>query len=178
MIVDRKNFERVIEVDCNPELSWIGRYSYMRPDEDLLRRGSAFFRRNAGRHEMEYFIPAISVSEHRDSLKKAGYSKGVAEEMARQYCREDYQRMESYNRGDWNMVGVKAAITLRIRISKGNWILQRIESPGIWGIESDAGEIYLDEIYQEECSVLMSMLQEMGIRVRVRIKRRKRGRKR
>ena len=53
---------------------------------------------------------------------------------------EDYQRMESYNRGNWAMIGIKAIAEIAILIKKYTptiKLIQVITSGGIWGIESD-----------------------------------------
>ena len=69
------------------------------------------------------------------------------------------------NGGDFNHVGVRAAIELPIPFGKDR-ILTRIESPGLWGIESDSGEDYFDSVFQEESAILADMLTELGVRVR------------
>ena len=81
------------------------------------------------------------------------------------YIEEDYQRHEALNRGDFNHIGVRVAVELPIPFGKDR-ILTRIESPGLWGIESDSGEDYLDSVFQEENEILADMLAELGVKVR------------
>ena len=74
-------------------------------------------------------------------------------------------RLEQYRQGAFDFVGVRAAIELPIPFGKDR-ILTRIESPGLWGIESDSGEDYLDSVFQEESAILANMLTELGVKVR------------
>ena len=74
-------------------------------------------------------------------------------------------RLEQYRQGAFDFVGVRAAVELPIPFGKDR-ILTRIESPGLWGIESDSGEDYLDSVFQEESAILADMLAELGVKVR------------
>jgi hypothetical protein len=73
-------------------------------------------------------------------------------------------RLEQFRQGAFEFVGVRAAVELPIPYGKGH-IAQRIESPGLWGIESDSGEDYLDSVFQEESALLADMLAELGVKV-------------
>ena len=73
-------------------------------------------------------------------------------------------RMEQYRQGGFDYVGVRAVVELPIPYGKDR-ILTRIESPGLWGIESDSGEDYLDSVFQEESNILADMLAELGVKV-------------
>lgn len=75
-------------------------------------------------------------------------------------------RLGEYQNGDFYYIGIRASVTLEIpHGSNGTRILQKIESPGLWGIESDSDKDYLQEIYAEECNILADMLQTMGMKV-------------
>jgi len=78
------------------------------------------------------------------------------------YLEQD--RREQYRQGDFEYVGVRAAGELPIPYGKDR-ILTRIESPGLWGIESDSGENYFDSVFQEESAILADMLAELGVKV-------------
>jgi hypothetical protein len=73
-------------------------------------------------------------------------------------------RLGQYRQGDFDYIGVRAAVELPIPYGKDR-ILARIESPGLWGIESDSGEDYLDSVFQEETDILAEMLTELGVKV-------------
>jgi hypothetical protein len=73
-------------------------------------------------------------------------------------------RLSQYRRGEFDFVGVRAAVEVPIPYGKDR-ILTRIESPGLWGIESDSGEDYLESVFQEESTILADMLAELGVKV-------------
>jgi hypothetical protein len=73
-------------------------------------------------------------------------------------------RLQQYRQGYFDYVGVRAAVELPIPFGKDR-ILTRIESPGLWGIESDSGEDYLQSVFQEESAILADMLTELGVKV-------------
>ena len=61
--------------------------------------------------------------------------------------------------------GVKAKITLRIPFGQ-DFILVPIETPGLWGIDSNEDDPYLDEVFEEEKETLIQILNELsGIKV-------------
>ena len=58
-------------------------------------------------------------------------------------------RLAAYQRGDFYFVGVRAvACCVIVRAGVGTY--QNIESPGVWGIESNCGEEHINQIYEEE----------------------------
>ncbi len=147
-----------VEIDEHPDLSWLGEYTDNLPYKLDLRRGDAFERRHRERHTYKYFTPAMTVGEHRRGLSKLGYSRGVAEELARYYCRRDFERMEGYNRGDWWMVGIWAEAAVVIHN-----VVQTISSGGLWGVESDAGRDYHLEVANEEVASLRAILETLDL---------------
>jgi len=73
-------------------------------------------------------------------------------------------RLQQYRQGCFGFVGVRAAVELPIPYGADR-ILVTIESPGLWGVESDSDEDYLDSVFQEECDTLTEILAELGVRV-------------
>jgi hypothetical protein len=73
-------------------------------------------------------------------------------------------RLEQYRAGCFGFVGVRASAELHIPHGSA-FIIQHIETPGLWGIEDDSGDDYLESVFQEECNTLASMLEAMGIEV-------------
>ena len=71
---------------------------------------------------------------------------------------------------DWEKhepIGVRAACELWIDIGtddKPFVITQRIESPGVWGIETadERRDPYCIEVFEEEVQTLLAMLRELG----------------
>lgn len=131
--------------DESPDLSWIGEYSNQAKDGAIDRQE----RGHCGRGEYRYFIPAMTGEEtgNPDSPE------------------QDYERMESYNRGGWCMIGIiaKAEVLIPIVGCPGNSTVQTIHSSGLWGIESDSGEEELKRIEQEELVDLGRQLNALDI---------------
>jgi len=100
---------------------------------------------DAGRNEYRYFNGYVEKY------------KGETPEDIRKYVRQDYDRMESLNRGDWCFLGVSA----ESEIVLGN-VCQTITSGGLWGIESDSGSDYFAEIEQEQLAELREQLHAIG----------------
>lgn len=118
--------------DETPDLSFMGEYS------DTPKEG-AIDRKESGDwepRELRYFNPAIP-----------------------EYADEDYKRMEAYNDGQWNMVGIQAVAEVHLSQDDGHtWNIQRIKSPGLWGIESDSDDSYKEEVYSEQLGELKKIL--------------------
>lgn len=144
MQVSRASFEMVKEQDTDPDLSFIGEYSNEPADKahtvDRQKRG------DMQRHEYRYFIATNSGAETGNRLSVG----------------QDYKRYEAYNNGDWYMMYIRAKVTLEIPMGNGHTITQEIESPGLFGIESDSDDSYFDEVFKDECAVLEEMLKAMG----------------
>ena len=100
---------------------------------------------DAGRNEYRYFNGYVEKY------------KGETPEDIRKYVRQDYDRMESLNKGDWCFLGVSA----ESEIILGN-VCQTITSGGLWGIESDSGSDYFAEIEQEQLAELREQLHAIG----------------
>ena len=73
---------------------------------------------------------------------------------------EDARRLEAFHNGEWYMTGVRAKAEIRVPYGHG-FIIAHISSPGLWGVESDASEEYLEEIFQEEKTTLLEMLKSL-----------------
>ena len=73
-------------------------------------------------------------------------------------------RREQYRQGEFEFVGIRAAVELPIPYGRDR-ILVKVESPGLWGIESDSGEDYFNSVFQEESNTLADMLAELGVKV-------------
>ncbi len=104
-----------------------------------------------GWHEYRYFNAALSAEE-------TGNPESVE---------QDYRRMETLNRGDWCFIGIYAVAEVQLQ-TRGT--IQTIRSPGLWGIESDSGDDYFDEVGKEELASLVSELQAAGF-TRAQVKR-------
>jgi hypothetical protein len=90
---------------------------------------------------------------------------GESPEDIRKYVRQDYERMERLQHGDWGYMGIRA--DAEILLSSGSAsIVQEITSGGLWGVESDSDASYLKEIETEQLSELREQLRVLGFGTR------------
>lgn len=78
---------------------------------------------------------------------------------------DDETRLDAFYEGAWHMMGIQASATFLIPLN-GHYVTQTVTSPGLWGIESDSDEDYLDQVFTDECVNLTEMLQMLGVTVR------------
>jgi len=96
--------------------------------------------------------------------------KGETPENIRKYVRQDYERMESANRGDWCFIGIRADAKIGIPeayrrvhpLDPGSMTVQTVTSGGLWGIESDSDDGHIQETEKEELSDLKNQLLALG----------------
>lgn len=55
-----------------------------------------------------------------------------------EYAKQDKKRLDDYNRGTWEMIGIKAVATIHIPICDNTVKIQTIDSGGLFGIASDS----------------------------------------
>jgi hypothetical protein len=73
-------------------------------------------------------------------------------------------RLAAYHAGAWHCIGIKARATFLIGLGEAA-VIQTVESPGLWGIESDSDAGYLDEVFHEEVRTLRDMLAQLNVTV-------------
>ena len=129
------------ELDESPDLSYLGHYS--NSPETKRKDEYAIKRENPGRGEYEYFI-AENVEGTPAQQKK--------------YALENYKRMQDIDSGDTPVIGVHAEAEIVVDNT-----IQRISSGGLWGIESDSGKQYIEEIENDELDNLNRQLSALGI---------------
>lgn len=78
------------------------------------------------------------------------------------YRKQDRERLAAYNRGDWHCVGVRVAATVLLGRERGWKVEHTFRSPGVWGVESDAGAAYVRELAADELAILRGMLEDAG----------------
>jgi len=98
--------------------------------------------------------------------------KGLPEAEIRKYCRQDFDRMESLNAGNWCYIGIRAEAEIAIPCLankgcvRGHEVFyshtQTITSGGLYGIESDSGREHLEETGREELHNLKTELLALG----------------
>jgi len=81
-------------------------------------------------------------------------------------ARENYERMLQFNNGDICMKGIRAeakiVTSFNLLDPSQSATMNRISSPGLWGIESDRNEEYVKEIEKEELNELRDILTLLG----------------
>lgn len=68
--------------------------------------------------------------------------------------------LTAYRDGQFSFVGVRAVAEIRVPYGK-DWIVTKLKSPGLWGIEDHSGESYFAEVFEEEKRTLIDMLQSL-----------------
>ena len=68
------------------------------------------------------------------------------------YRTQDQARLDAWRNGEWHFVGVRARAIIKIPhgMNPQCWITSGLLSPGLWGIESDSGDEYFLQVYQED----------------------------
>jgi len=115
-----------------------------------------------GRNEFRYFNPSFNYVTKTDDP-----SDGLTVEEVRKYVRQDYDRMESLNRGDWCFIGIRAEAEVIANVETdgpGKWhgVVQTISSGGLWGIESDSERSYIEEEQRHQSADLKTELLALG----------------
>lgn len=80
------------------------------------------------------------------------------------YEAEDAARLASYGHA-WACVGVRACLRIAVPIGGHSFTTYELTSPGLWGIESDSGEAYFAEVFEEEKAALWDSLRKVGLAV-------------
>lgn len=81
-----------------------------------------------------------------------------------EHAEEDYHRAECLYTNQWCFLGIKAKALVYIinKYDRSAQVLE-LESPGIWGIESDSGEEYLTEACYDQLQELCSVLEILNV---------------
>jgi hypothetical protein len=109
-------------------------------------------RGDMARGEYRYFNPSFNYVG-----KDGKPTEGLTPAGVRKYTRQDYDRMESLNSGNWFFIGLRAEAEIVI-----SGTVQRVSSGGLWGIESDSDRDYRKSVEEEELSGLREVLHGMG----------------
>jgi hypothetical protein len=149
-------------LDESPDTSWMGEYGNRAESEYAIDRAHdedcPSFQGDSEDCTCNFDGHWSLRSEYRYFNGPVENYKGESPENIRKYIREDYERMESLNRGDFSFIGIRAEAQVHLT---GD-LFQEITSGGLWGIESDSGESCLQEIEQEQLSELRAELEAIG----------------
>ena len=83
-------------------------------------------------------------------------------------------RLKAYENNEFDFVGVKAIATIAIpfEIINGNgkketnYKLQKIDSGGLWGIENDSTDEYINQVAKEQIDELKDYLEKLNVDLR------------
>ena len=66
------------------------------------------------------------------------------------YRAQDQARLDAWRKDQWHFLGTRAKATIKIPYGTNPecWITSSLLSPGLWGIESDSGDEYFEQVYQ------------------------------
>lgn len=137
-VLERDGFECVISVYYDYDHDWCsGRGQFTDTWEEGVILNPGF---RGDYRTFRYFIPEVSIAEHRAELQKKGYARAAAEEMARKYVYEDAKIAADPTQAGYGAYGV-------VVVAK----FQDVElgTDSLWGIELDDEDSYLDEVAQE-----------------------------
>lgn len=79
-----------------------------------------------------------------------------------QYRAADAKRIAAYHRGDWYMTGLRVTATILVPIGGNSFTRFELSSAGIWGVESDCGDKYREELFADQESELKAQMRAMG----------------
>jgi hypothetical protein len=175
----RTNGKRILQVnivrmpDTDPDTSWLGEYSATPSSRWSIDRAHTKDCADAPkdcidtdeqececcggdmrRGEYRYFNPSFNYVDKHGKLVDGNTSDDVV-----RYTRQDYERMEALNAGQWGFIGIKAQATIQ---NTQHGPIQHVSSGGLWGIESDSEQSYFAEVASEELSQLRKELHAMG----------------
>ena len=71
-------------------------------------------------------------------------------------------KLKAFENGDFFYIGIKAEAEIITSYDGKNWLINKITSGGLWGIESNSGEDYLEEVRLEEERELKDILLKFG----------------
>lgn len=76
------------------------------------------------------------------------------------YCEQDEARLKAWRNDEWHFIGIRAKATFKMPYGANPecQFASDVLSPGLWGIESDSGEEYFQQVYQEERTILIDIL--------------------
>jgi hypothetical protein len=94
--------------------------------------------------------------------KAAGYVGDVSQDEFERMHDEAKARMRAWEAGEWNYVGVQARATIFVPIGGNSFSTYELLSPGLWSIESDSGEEYLNSVFEDEKASLLADLRKIG----------------
>ena len=95
------------------------------------------------------------------SYLEQGYADVKDPAERQRYLDSDAERLAAYRRGDWHFIGIRAKATVWVQHNNCRTYYE-LESAGLYGIESDSSEEYLQEVFRDECYILLADIRAFG----------------
>lgn len=152
-VIDYLNTQRTLAWDSTPLAEITASSRYCAVDEALdtvVDLQDSITECNCGAGE-------VARNEYRYFNGPIENYKGCSPEEMRKYIAQDYARAEARNNGGWHYIGIRAEATIKIGDT-----LQTISSGGLWGIESDSDDAYLNSVEFDEIANLRAQLTALG----------------
>lgn len=162
MPLGRRPMKRIAKItvrtmlDECPDTSWLGEYTDDLEPGIIVRVAREY----CERLPEDYELPPRG-REFRGFRPYAGGEQPGTEDYCK-YGMQDFERMESFAKGDWHFVGIRAEAEVLSSRNGKEWLINRLSSGGLWGIESDSEASYFDEVKREEIQELKATLMEYG----------------
>lgn len=97
------------------------------------------------------------------SYLQQDYTDVEDDEERQSYLDQDKTRLETYG-NTWTTIGIVAKAVIYIPLGSA-LMMHEIESPGLWGVEDDSDDKYLDEIFENEKDILLEILEKLNVEV-------------
>ena len=98
----------------------------------------------------------VHVSE--EDIKEIVEKYGSIWNACTAYAKKDKERLDTYNRGVWEMIGIKAVATIHIPAGDNTVKIQTIDSGGLFGIASDSDDGDIQEIGRDQIDEVKNYL--------------------
>jgi hypothetical protein len=85
-----------------------------------------------------------------------------SEDEAAKYRTLDAARLAAYNNGEWAAIGIKARANITVHRGYHS-ALYTLDSPGLWGIESDCDPAYKREVFAQEVAELRTDIEAIKL---------------
>lgn len=72
-------------------------------------------------------------------------------------------RLAEYQADGFGFIGIVVKANIETQHVERCCLLQTLQSGGLWGIESDSSEDYIQEVIAEKCDELKRVLDELGV---------------
>jgi len=90
---------------------------------------------------------------------------GSLQAVEEHYAMQDYERMKDFQNGNFVLIGIRAECTVKYKCPNhpGSYRIETFTSAGLWGIESDSGDDYLNDVAKEQIADLKIHLNCFGV---------------